>query len=124
VAYIVLIYNCRPAALIDFQWTGHSPSGGGDVAYLIWTAAQLEALVSGGEEAMLRHYHRTLLSALSVGTTYPWEEFVEDYELEFMDYFKTALPQLMNGIDRAYCGTTGVKGLGPNISIGLIVLSP
>lgn len=93
---------CDGAALIDFQWTGHASSGGGDVAYALWCGMQLPAVRR--EDELLRHYHHTLTSHLPPGApAYPYEEWLEDYEWEFLDYFSTGLPQLMNGITREYC---------------------
>lgn len=92
--------NDDAAALIDFQWTGHASSGGGDVAYALWCGVRYEHMLK--EEELLRLYWETLTSAVGADS-YPYEEWIEDYEWEFLEYFTTGLPQLMNGTTREYC---------------------
>ena len=71
------------------------------MAYVMWCAVQHEALLR--EEELLRHYHNALRDALPPEVEYEWSEWIADYELEFLDYFKTGLPQLMLGVTREDC---------------------
>ncbi len=88
-------------SLIDFQWTGAAASGGGDVAYLLWSGIDVESVRRKAE--LLDHYYAVLRAALPADVAYSREEMDEDYRLEFLAYFATALPQLLHGIDQAYC---------------------
>ena len=95
-----LLVSSLPAA-IDYQWTGMASSGAGDVAYLLWGGVIHEAL-SQHEDELLKYYHSILVSSFPpCGVDdYSWEEFKDDYDLEFLAYFQTALPQLLNGMTR------------------------
>jgi len=53
------------------------------------------------EAEVLHHYHRQLHSALVARdghSSYTFAELERDYEWEFLDYFKTAMPQLWPGL--------------------------
>lgn len=91
--------------LIDFQWTGAASSGGGDVAYLLWSGVEPAAIVGAGQEAaLLDYYYEALMTAMPGNEgRYTRAEFQHDYELEFLDVFKTCLPQLLNGLTPADC---------------------
>jgi len=71
----------------------------GDVAYLLWGGVIYEALFEH-EEQLLLHYYNTLINSFPPHQSdkYTWEEFKHDYDLEFLAYFQTALPQLLNGM--------------------------
>ncbi len=96
-------------ALIDFQWTGAASSGGGDVAYLLWSGVEPAAIVEEGQEAaLLDHYYEALVAALpfdSPRAAYTRAEWQCDYELELLDVLKTCLPQLLNGLTPEDCQT-------------------
>lgn len=88
--------------LIDFQWTGAASSGGGDVAYLLWSGVEPAAIVGPGQEAALLDYYYDVLSTAMPGNRgYTRAEWQHDYELELLDVFKTCLPQLLNGLTPA-----------------------
>jgi hypothetical protein len=93
-------------SLIDMQWAGWASSGGADVAYLLWSAIDVQA--SARETELLDFYYETFTSAAAASAAatpihYTKEEFLQDYEIEVLDLAKTILPQLLNGIDREYC---------------------
>lgn len=91
-------------SLIDMQWTGCASSGGADVAYLLWSAIDVQA--SARETELLDFYYETFTSSAAAAATivdYTKEECLEDYDVEVLDLAKTILPQLLNGIDREYC---------------------
>ena len=93
-------------SLIDVQWTGAAPSGMGDVAYLLWSGVDVEGVRREAE--LLDAYYHALHAALPAAADdaaqiYTREEMGNDYALEFLGYFATALPQLLNGINEVYC---------------------
>jgi len=87
---------------IDFQWTGRGRSGMGDVVYLLTSGVRYDVLE--GLDALLDHYHAQLMSALSerLGFSpeglYPLPAVRQDWGLEVVDYAKTALPYLLDGL--------------------------
>lgn len=97
--------GCGACTLIDFQWTGAASSGGGDVAYLLWSGVEPAAIVGAGQEkALLDSYYESLMTAMpGNGGRYTRAEWQHDYELELLDVFKTCLPQLLNGLTPADC---------------------
>lgn len=92
-------------SLIDFQWTGAASSGMGDVAYLLWSGVDVDGVRREAE--LLDGYYQALRAALPASTddahVYTRQEMESDYALEFLAYFATALPQLLNSLDEAYC---------------------
>jgi hypothetical protein len=96
-------------SLIDLQWSGAASSGMGDVAYLLWSGVDVEGMRREAE--LIDIYYNALHAALLLANadaaapaqTYTREEMESDYALEVLAYFATALPQLLNGMDEAYC---------------------
>eukprot|EP00762_Andalucia_godoyi_P001546 ANDGO_00209.mRNA.1 hypothetical protein PPTG_24467 len=86
------------AATFDFQWTG-SASCASDLVYLIWSGIDAAAVASPEAEAdILRQYFDDLslrIPQVAADSTFTWDQFIQEYEIEFLDYWKTALPQLM-----------------------------
>jgi len=93
-------------SLIDFQWTGAASSGMADVAYLLWSGVDVEGVRREAE--LLDAYYHALQAALPAAADdtaqiYTREEMESDIALEFLAYFATALPQLLNGMDFDHC---------------------
>lgn len=70
------------------QWCGEGLAAG-DVAYLICTSVEPEALCR--EQELLRYYHAQLSSRLeehwpNSPPGYTFEEFLEDYRVAYLDY--------------------------------------
>jgi Ecdysteroid kinase-like family len=98
-------------ALIDFQWTGWANSGCGDLAYFLFGAIPAYMLEKEGQE--LRSFYYAALTAKlwerrnesdpgvreEGWPSFSREDFERAWRLEVLDYCKTAIPQLMAGIN-------------------------
>ena len=75
------------AAVFDFQWTG-AGLGAQDVAYFFISAADPTSLAR--EEELLRQYYQERKSRARGGHGSPmsWKEFVEIYEIAFLDMMR------------------------------------
>ncbi|KAJ9515189.1 hypothetical protein QJQ45_002314 [Haematococcus lacustris] len=83
-------------AAYDFQYTGWGV-GMVDVAYLLCSSGD-EQQVAAHEEALLRHYHTTLMSRLgelqpglvaeAAQRTYTWEVLRQHYDLALLDFVR------------------------------------
>lgn len=92
--------SANDVASIDFQWAGSAGSGLGDVVYLI--AGGLDAPhLSAHVPALLAAYYTELRERLPKAVVYSWEDCSEDYDWELLDYAKTALPHLLDGLSPA-----------------------
>lgn len=70
---------------IDFQWVGGSPTGAGDVVYLLFGSVEL----AWEREAELKRWYLSQRPGVSP------EAFEREFDLELLDYFTTACPYLL-----------------------------
>lgn len=100
-------------AAIDFQWVGPARTGAADVVYLLVGGVRWEVLQQS-EAALLDHYLDELSRCLTLKRedddssstptpTLDRDAWLAEYRLEFLCYTKTALPQLLLGLDDAAC---------------------
>ena len=80
-----------------------STDGMADVVYLLWSGVEYSVLVEH-ERALLAHYHSEFIRALATPTSnsgdeYTVEQMLADYDLEFLDHVKTAIPYLLGGLN-------------------------
>jgi hypothetical protein len=94
------------AVFIDFQWTGPARSGVGDVIYFLVGGVDNDTLACYDE--MLDVYYTELIKCLD-GVEYTREEFMKDCAFEYLDYFKTAIPQLHKGLCPELCKENASK---------------
>lgn len=93
---------------IDYQWSGCAHSGLGDVAYLILGGLDAK-LLPEHSTVLLEKYYDELRQRLPPTVPYTFAECLEDYDWETLDYVKTALPQLLDGLSAALLAENKLK---------------
>ena len=90
------------AVPIDFQWTGMG-MGMLDVAMHLYHSVGLEAMVDGGEERLLRFYHRCLTERIGPDKAlrYPFHTAMRHYRICLVDYARVVLSCFFKGASPA-----------------------
>ena len=103
--------NCQRSIPIDFQWTGLG-FGTADVALHLHHSVHIDVMRDGGEEELLRHYHRRLLEELDARSDcdgaelrkrYSYTVARRHYELSVLDYARMVFSSFYRGVTPATC---------------------
>jgi hypothetical protein len=107
------------AVPIDFQWTGLG-YGMADVALHLYHSVSLDCMTNGGEEELLRYYHRELLGHLNpeLTTRYTFEVASRQYRLCVLDYARMVMSSFFANKTPATCEAWAGELTAPSATIG------
>ena len=107
--------NKEEVGVIDYQWSGGANSGAADLAYLFCSGVSFDSIEqffpsfelnentihshNDWELSLLSYYYENLINSnANIANHYSFEQLIVDYKIEFINYFTTALPQLLYDI--------------------------
>lgn len=101
---------------IDFQWLGTSSSGSADIVYFMFGGVRPPepfsfAAMLALEEQLVAHYYSVFSAAVASrsGSGISREEFDRDYARDLIDYFTTAVPYLLAGLNKTVAAENAQK---------------